>query len=105
MKIQFALSKIAQGVFNCDTAMEYLESKGLFVTEELYNDLKAAEQAHNDAKRWPMQDDIVGVKGVKGRWIDESDFDANFRGREGTNAIVVYNGMNLVVPFDRLFRL
>lgn len=105
MKIKFALSKIAQGVFNCDTAMEYLDSKDVNVTEELYEDLKKAEQAYLSASRWPLQGDIVGVKGIEGRWIDEADFEANFRGKEGSSAIVVYKGMNLTVSFDRLYKL
>lgn len=96
MKIKFAFSKIAQGVFNADTAMEYLQSKDLFITEELYNDLKAAEQAYNDAKTWPKQDTIVGVKGFN----DNPDFTANFRGRitnERWVVVMCHNGMQLEV--------
>lgn len=105
MKIKFALSKIAQGVFNCDTAMEYLDSKDVNVTEELYEDLKKAEQAYLSASRWPLQDDVVGIKGLEANGFSSPDFTGNFRGKTNDRAIVVVNGMNLSVSLDRLFRL
>ena len=105
MKIKFALSKIAQGVFNCDTAMEYLESKDVNVTEELYEDLKKAEQNYLALKHWPLQDDIVGIRGLEANGFSSPDFTGNFRGKTNDRAIVVVNGMNLSVSLDRLFRL
>jgi hypothetical protein len=101
MKIKFALSKIAQGVFNCDTAMEYL-AKDVNVTEELYEDLKKAEQAYLSASRWPIQDTIVGVLGFNGN----PDFKANFRGRIDCGRCVVVmcsNGMQLEVALSDLY--
>ena len=102
MKIKFALSKIAQGVFNCDTAMEYLESKDVNVTEELYEDLKKAEQDYLALRHWPTQDTIVGVLGFNGN----PDFKANFRGRLDNERCVVvmcHNGMQLEVSLSDLY--
>lgn len=105
MKIKFALSKIAQGVFNCDTALEYLESKDVNVTEELYEELKQAEKDYLALKHWPLQDDVVGIKGLETNGFSSPDFTGNFRGKTNDRAIVVVNGMSLSVSLDRLYRL
>lgn len=95
MKIEFALSKIAQGVFNADDAAVALDNSGTPITTELYNQLREAEKAYVTAKFGLLQDDTVLVSG-----LTQPDFTANFRGRSGDLAIVVLqSGMQVSVPY------
>lgn len=94
MRIQFALQKVAQGIFNADDAAVALHESGHDVTNELYDQLREAEKNH--LEKWPKQDTIVGVKG----WNGNPDFTANFRGRitnERCVVVMCHNGMQLEV--------
>ena len=102
MRIQFALAKVAQGVFNADDAAVALNNSGHEVTNELYDQLRKAEKSYHDAKNWPQTDDIVLVAGANGN----PDFTANYRGKHDGLAVVVFNqGCQMSVPFSQISKL
>jgi len=98
MRIEFALSKIAQGIFNADDAAVALDNSGITITPDLYNELKTAEKEYIQAKYWPFTDCEVKVIGVNGN----QDFTAIYRGKFEGRAMVVLKGMQMTVPFDQI---
>ena len=98
MKLNFALAKIAQGIFNAEDAAVALDESGTPITPDLFNELKAAEKAYISAKYWPVTDCEVKVIGVNGN----QDFIAIYRGKCEGRAMVVFKGMQMTVPFDQI---
>lgn len=94
---KLVLRMVASGQMNADDAAVALDESGVEVTEELYDQLRAAEADYLKSKQGFQVDDRVLVKGQNGN----PDFFANFRGESnGLYVVVKEGGMQMSVAKD-----